>query len=60
MTLITSVFPILKTVKDVVRKMYKEPRLRTVINSHHVKGSQTLPKPEQQHFYHIFITQKKI
>ena len=32
-----------------------EPRFRTPSDSQHVKGSQTLPKSEWQHFNHNFL-----
>ena len=47
----TNVFPKLKTVKDVVRQMSKEPRFRTPFDSQQVKGSQTLVKSAWQCFY---------
>ena len=42
MTLIANVFPNLRTVNNVVRKMSKKRRLRTPFNSQHVKESQTV------------------
>ena len=39
MIVIINVFPKLKTVKDVVRQMSKEPRFRTPFNSQRVKWS---------------------
>ena len=54
MNIITNVFPKLKTAKDLVRQMSKRVCFRTNFDSHIVKGSQTLAKPAQGHFYHIF------
>ena len=34
--------------------MPKKPRLRTIMDSQHVKGSERLLKPERQYFSHIF------
>ena len=53
MTLRAYIFQILKTAKDMVRRMSKNARFRKPFNSQHVKGSQTLPKSTQQDFYHI-------
>ena len=53
MTLRSYIFQILKTAKDMVRRMSKNARFRKPFNSQHVKGSQTLPKSTQQDFYHI-------
>ena len=51
---IANVFPKLETVKELLRQLSKKRRLRTSINSLHVKGSQTFVKSAWQHFYHIF------
>ena len=51
---IPNVFPKLETVKDLVRPLSKKYRLRTFLDSQHVKGPQTLVKSESDHFYHIF------
>ena len=34
--------------------MPEKPRLRTLTNSEHVKGSETLQKSARQYFFHIF------
>ena len=34
--------------------MPKKPRLRTIMDSQHVKGSERLLMPERQYFSHIF------
>ena len=54
MTLTPYVFPILQTLKHLVRPMSKKHRLRTPFNSQHVKGTQTLVKCTRQYLYHIF------
>ena len=54
MTLLVDGFPKLQTLKDVVRQMSKDTRLRTSFNSQHVRESQTLPKCARHHFYHTF------
>ena len=54
MIVIGNVFPILQTVKDLVRSLSKIHRFRTSFDSQHVKGSQTLVKSAWEHFYHIF------
>ena len=55
MTLIVYVFSKLKTVKDLVKPMYKKRRFRTPFDSPHVKGSQSLVKSALQHFHHFFF-----
>ena len=54
MTLITYVFPKLKTAKDVVRQMSKNLRFRTPFNGQPNRGPKTLLKSAWQHLYHIF------
>ena len=34
--------------------MPKKPRVRTLMDSHHVKGSETMLKSARQYFFHIF------
>ena len=43
-TLVSYVFPKLRTAKDDVRKVSKKPCFRAPFNSQHAKGSQTLMK----------------
>ena len=40
--------------------MPKKPRVRTLKESQHVKGSQTLLKYAQEYFCHIFVNSEKI
>ena len=40
--------------------MSKKPCFRTPFNSQHTKGSQTLPKSAQQHFYQILSSLRPI
>ena len=54
MTLIVYVFPKLRTEKDVVRKMSKNPRSRAPFDSQHAKVCQTLLESARHHFYHIY------
>ena len=44
MIVIANVFPILQTVKTLVRKLSQEHRFRTRFDSEHVKASQILAK----------------
>ena len=55
MTFIAYAFPKLLTVKYVVRQMHKNPRFRTLFNSQHNKGSQTLLKSAREHFNQISL-----
>ena len=48
-----SLFPKLRTVKDMIRRMFRYPR-RAPFDSRHVKASQILMKSAWQHFYHTF------
>ena len=59
MTLRAYVFTKLQTVQDVVKQRSKTPSFRTLFDSQHLKGCQTLPKSAQQHFYHIFHHSEK-
>ena len=54
MILIANVFPKLETAKEEIEKISKETRFRTLFDSQHAKGSQTLLKIAAQHLYHIF------
>ena len=55
MIVIANVFPILQTVKDLVRPLSKkEQHLRTSFDSRYVKASETLVKSAREHFYQIF------
>ena len=56
MTLIHHGFPKLWTTKILVRWRCTRPRLRTWVDSHHAKQSQTLLKSPRQHCYHIFLS----
>ena len=51
---IANIFPILQTMKDLVRPLSGKHRFRTPSESEHVKGSKTLVKSAGEHFYHIF------
>ena len=55
MTLRADVFPKLLIVQDVVRPMSKNRRVRTHLDSQHVKESQTLVKFSWQHLCQIFF-----
>ena len=59
MILIAYVFSKLQTAKDLVRPMFKKRRFRTLSESQHVKGSQTLVKSADSTFIIFFITLKK-
>ena len=54
MRLIADVFPNLRTPKNVVKEMSKESRFRGPFDKQHVKGDQTLLKPERLNLYHIY------
>ena len=56
MIVIANVFPQLKTVKNLVRPLFKKRRFRTSFDSQHVKGSQKLVKSSWEHFYQIFTS----
>ena len=56
MTLTTDVFLELRTAKDVVRKMFKKPCLRTSFESQRAKKSETLLKSARQHFIIFFLS----
>ena len=53
---IANVFPKLRTVKDLVRLLSKKRRLKTSLDSEHVKESQKLVTSVWEHFYHIFLS----
>ena len=54
MTLIGFVFAKLRTAKDMVREMSKNPGFRTPFDSQHAKGSKRLLKIARKHFYYNF------
>ena len=54
MVLIAYVFPILQTVKDVVREMCKKSQFRRAFDKLHGKWPQKLVKSEGQHLYHSY------
>ena len=54
MTLITDVFPKLRTLKNLVRLKSKKSGLRKSFDKQHSKGAQTLLKFERQYLYHIY------
>ena len=56
MIVIALAFPKLQTVKDLVRTLSKNLRLRTLIEIQHMKGSQTPVKSVWEHFYQILST----
>ena len=51
---IANVFPKLATVKDLVTPLTIQRRLKTSLDSQHVKRFQTLVKSASDRFYHIF------
>ena len=54
MIVIATLFRKSQTVKDLVRPLSKKHCFRTLLDSQHVKGSQTLVKSPLEHFHHIF------
>ena len=56
MIVLANVFAQLKTVKNLVRPLFKKRRFRTSFDSQHVKGSQKLVKSSWEHFYQIFTS----
>ena len=54
MIVIANVFPILQTVKELVRPLSRKCRFWTSSENQNVKGSETLVKSVWEHFYHIF------
>ena len=54
MIFIATLFKKLQTVKDFFTPLSKKHRLRTPLDSQHVKGSQTLGKSGGEYFHHIF------
>ena len=53
MTLITDLFPKLRTPEDVVRYMSKKSRFKGPFDREHGKRVQTELRSERQHCYHI-------
>ena len=53
---IANVFPILKTVKILVRSLSKKYGFRTRFESQDVKASQILAKSPLECFYHVFLS----
>ena len=53
MTLIAYVFPKLRTLKDVVRKISAKSCFRGHLNRQHGKRTKTLTQYHEQHLYHI-------
>ena len=53
---IALLLPKLRTVKGLVRPLSKKRSLRTLFESQHLKGSQTLMKSVWEHFYQILST----
>ena len=54
MSLRDYLFPKLYTAKGGVTYMPKKLRIRTLMDTQHLKGSETLQKSARQYFYHIF------
>ena len=54
MIVIANVFPILQTLKNVVRPLSKKPHFRTRFDNQHVKASQILTKSPWECFCHVF------
>ena len=54
MTLRVYLFPKLQTVKDMIRKMSKKLRFRTLFDNQLAKGSQAVLKSSRHHFSHNF------
>ena len=54
MIVIAILFRNLPTIRDLFRKLSKKYRFRTLFDSQHVKGFQTLAKGAWEHFDHIF------
>ena len=54
MTLITDVFPTLRTSKDVVRYLSRTSQFRGPVARQHGKLAETLLQSEGQHLYHIY------
>ena len=53
MTLIADLFPILRTLKNVVKQISKSSGFRGPFDKQHGKPDQTLLKSEQHHLYYI-------
>ena len=56
MKLIAYAFPKLRIAKNVIKKISKTPRFRTLFDSQHAKRSQRLLKSARQHFNHIILS----
>ena len=56
MIVIANVYPILQTVKDLVRPFSKKRCLRISFDSQPVRGSQAHVKSAWEHFHHIFLS----
>ena len=54
MTLITDVFPKLRTPKNVVRYMSKKSPFKRPFDRQYGERDETLLKPERRHRYYIF------
>ena len=50
---IANVFPLLQTVKNLLRTLSKNRRFGTRFDSQHVKASQVLAKSPWEHIYHV-------
>ena len=50
MIVVDNVLPKLQTVKDLVRPLSKKRRFRTLFDSQHVQGFETLMKSSLEHF----------
>ena len=54
MVVIANVLPLLQTIKELVRRLYKRSRFRTTFDGQNIKGSTTLLKLTWEHFINIF------
>ena len=54
MTIIGYIIPKLQTAKDVVRLVLQKCRFRRPFDNQHIKLSQKVSKPSQQHLWHIY------
>ena len=54
MTLITDVFPEVPALKNVIRKLSKQPCFRGPLDRQHGKWVETLLQSEWQHLYNIY------
>ena len=55
MIVIANGFPILQTLKNLLRPLSKKVRFRTRFDSQHVKASKILTTSHRERFYHFFI-----